>query len=130
MADLDRHATELRRYRMLIFLLASAFALMQMALAGYSLGVGNQTIQIPYLKHLMNPQLYALDPAIAGTIDAYPSWAYRLLAYLCVLVDYQIVFAVLHVCCAASVFAGLFYGSLYLCGHVWAGFCASLLILL
>lgn len=33
-------------------------ALLQMSLAGYDLGAGNQTIQIPFLKRLADPGLF------------------------------------------------------------------------
>lgn len=130
LADLDAAHVERRRYRMLIFLLAVAFGILQVCLAGYSLGVGNQTIQIPYLKYLINPQLYAQDPAVIETINYYPSYAYKLLAYICVLVDYQIVYAVLHIVCSACLFGALLYASYILFGELWSGIICSLMVLI
>ena len=38
---------------------AILLAIVQVLFAGYRMGVGNQTIQIPFLKQSANPQLYA-----------------------------------------------------------------------
>ncbi|NRA39786.1 MAG: endo-1,4-beta-xylanase [Planctomycetes bacterium] len=130
MADLQLDAFQRRRFRVLIFLLASACAILQITLSGYDIGVGNQTIQIPYLKHLLNPQLYTQDPAIVDTIDAYPSSAYKMLAYFCVLCDYQFVYAFLHFICSFCVFAAVLYGSLTLFGEIWSGILASFLLII
>src|ERR1044071_2820148 len=46
-----------------LLLLAGA----QVLLAGYRLGVGNQSIQIPFVRYWMNQSLYAKDPAIVLT---------------------------------------------------------------
>src|SRR4051794_31383153 len=45
----------------------------QVIWAGYRLGVGNQSIQIPFLKHLLDPALYANDPMVTQTQGAYPT---------------------------------------------------------
>src|SRR5437762_13594291 len=44
---------------------AILLAIVQVLFAGYRMGVGNQTIQIPFLKQWANPQLYANDPMVA-----------------------------------------------------------------
>jgi endo-1,4-beta-xylanase len=54
-------------------------ALAQVLFAGYELGVGNQTIQIPFLRHFQNPALFAHDPVIKTAAD-YPTWFFWLLA--------------------------------------------------
>ena len=79
-----------------LLLLGAALALLQVGIAGYTVGVGNQTLQIPFLLHLMDPTLFAGDPAIAGTLERYPSWCYRLLAPLCVVVGWPLAYAALH----------------------------------
>lgn len=58
------------------FLLASA----QIAMGGYQLGVGNQSIQIAFLKHWAEPWLYTTDPMVTQTMPLYPSYFFRLLA--------------------------------------------------
>ncbi len=62
----------------LCLLLATA----QVALGGYQLGVGNQAIQIAFLKHWASPWLYSTDPMVTQTMSAYPSYFFRLLAPL------------------------------------------------
>jgi len=59
-----------------LVLLAAA----QLLWAGYRLGVGNQSIQIPFLKHWINPNLYTRDPMVRQTLAAYPSFFFRALA--------------------------------------------------
>jgi len=62
----------------LCLLLAAA----QVALGGYQLGVGNQAIQIAFLKHWAEPWTYASDPMVVETMPLYPSYFFRLLAPL------------------------------------------------
>ena len=50
---------------------AILLAIVQVLFAGYRMGVGNQTIQIPFLKQWHNPQLYANDPMVAGTLAVF-----------------------------------------------------------
>jgi len=80
-----------------LILTAAAFALLQIGIAGYGIGVGNQTIQIPFVQLFTDGGLYAKDVTLNKTIDQYPSYFYRLLALLCGLVDYKIVYAFLHI---------------------------------
>jgi GH35 family endo-1,4-beta-xylanase len=54
-------------------------ALAQVLFAGYEMGVGNQTIQIPFLRHWQNPALFAHDPVVKTAAD-YPTYFFRLLA--------------------------------------------------
>src|SRR4051812_9616101 len=55
-------------------------AITQVAIGGYQLGVGNQAIQITFLKHLSNPALFATDNMVQETLPTYPSYFFRLLA--------------------------------------------------
>jgi len=80
-----------------LILTAVAFALLQIGIAGYSVGVGNQTIQIPFVQRFADGQLYAKDVTLNNTIDQYPSYFYRLLALFCRLVDYKTVYAFFHI---------------------------------
>jgi endo-1,4-beta-xylanase len=57
-------------------------AVAQVAWAGYALGVGNQAIQIAFLKHWANPALFAHDEMVRQTLPLYPSYSFRLLAPL------------------------------------------------
>jgi endo-1,4-beta-xylanase len=83
-----------------LFLLL-AFA--QVLFAGYRVGVGNQSIQIPFLKHYVDPQLYANDPMLRQTLADYPSYFFRLLAILVARVDLYSAYFWLHVLTAAGV---------------------------
>jgi GH35 family endo-1,4-beta-xylanase len=47
--------------------------------AGYRFGAGNQSIQIPFLRHLGDPALHAHD-LLMWTLQDYPSWFFRVLA--------------------------------------------------
>ena len=85
----------LSRYRLI--LIAAAFALLQVGIAGYSVGVGNQTIQIPFVQRFADSQMYAADATLNDTINTYPSYAYRLLALLCQFIDFEIVYAFFHI---------------------------------
>jgi hypothetical protein len=62
----------------LCLLLAAA----QLSLGGYQLGVGNQSIQIAFLKHWAAPWLYSSDPMVLQTMPAYPSFFFYLLSPL------------------------------------------------
>ena len=48
-------------------------AVAQVALAGYQMGVGNQAIQIAFLKRFADPTLYASDAMVQQTMPLYPS---------------------------------------------------------
>ncbi|HSI36635.1 MAG TPA: endo-1,4-beta-xylanase [Tepidisphaeraceae bacterium] len=60
--------------------LVLVLALAQVMFAGYRVGVGNQSIQIPFLKHWMDPQLFAADPVVQKTLADYPSMFFKGLA--------------------------------------------------
>src|SRR5271163_4202990 len=57
-------------------------AIAQVALAGYQLGIGNQAIQIAFLKHWADPALFTHDEMVRQTLPLYPSYFFRLLAPL------------------------------------------------
>lgn len=88
-----------------IFLL---LALAQILFAGYRVGVGNQSIQIPFLKHFIDPQLYANDPMLRQTLADYPSYFFRLLAPLVAHFDLYSVYFTLHVLTAAATLAAAY----------------------
>lgn len=65
--------------------LASALVLLAMALillGGYRMGVGNQTIQVPFLKWYIDAHLYANDSMVTRTIGDYPSFFFQAAASL------------------------------------------------
>jgi GH35 family endo-1,4-beta-xylanase len=78
-------------------------ALAQVLFAGYRVGVGNQSIQIPFLKHWIDPQLFANDSMVKETLADYPSYFFRLLAVLVARVDLYSAYFWLHVLTAAGV---------------------------
>ena len=59
---------------------AVLLALAQVAGVGYQLGVGNQSIQIPFLLRLHDPALFPADAMINETLPWYPTRFFHLLA--------------------------------------------------
>src|SRR5438270_6396955 len=84
-------------------------ALAQVMFAGYRLGVGNQSIQIPFLKHWMDPKLYANDPMVKQTLADYPSFFFRLLATVVTEQNLYSAYFWLHVVTAAAVLATAYF---------------------
>src|SRR5437763_2600512 len=78
-------------------------ALAQVMFAGYRLGVGNQSIQIPFLKHWIDPGLYANDSMVTQTLKDYPSYFFWLLAMVVGRVDLYSAYFWLHVATSAAV---------------------------
>ena len=56
-------------------------SLVQLLWAVYRLGVGNQSIQIAFLQHLIDPSLYPRDAMVQETLAQYPSFFFRVLAW-------------------------------------------------
>lgn len=69
----------IRPHRVQWLIAFALLALAQVLFAGYELGVGNQTIQIPFLRHWQNQALFANDPVVKTAAD-YPTYFFRLLA--------------------------------------------------
>jgi GH35 family endo-1,4-beta-xylanase len=63
-------------------ILCLLLAIAQIALAGYQLGVGNQTIQIAFLERSANPSLFSTDQMVTETMPLYPSYFFRGLGLL------------------------------------------------
>ena len=72
-------------------------AVAQVAIAGYRLGVGNQAIQIAFLKHWADPALFTNDEMVKQTLPLYPSYFFRLLAPLLKLFPLDALYFTLHV---------------------------------
>lgn len=66
------------------FLIPIALALLAAALmlfGGYQLGSGNQAIQIPFLKHVIDSTQFANDFMVQSTFNDYPSYFFKFLAF-------------------------------------------------
>lgn len=72
-------------------------------LGGYRLGAGNQAIQIPFVKRLLDPTLYPNDPLV-NTISEYPTFFFRGVAWLLRYFELAPTYFCLHVLTAALVF--------------------------
>jgi len=79
-------------------------AWLQMTLAGYELGVGNQAIQVPFLLRLHDPALFAHDAMVTTTLATYPSLFYRALAHALAVVPLPALYYGLHLLTTAGVF--------------------------
>lgn len=93
-----------RRQQGLWLLVCLGLAWLQMSLAGYELGVGNQSIQVPFLLRLSSPTWFSADTMVTTTLAAYPSLFYRALAKLLGFVSVPTLYYVLHFLTAAGVF--------------------------
>src|SRR6478672_1202858 len=88
---------------------AILLAIVQVLFAGYRMGVGNQTIQIPFLKQWANPELYKNDPMVAGTLRDYPSFFFRGMAVLASHVDVPLLYFVLHLLTSFGVLIAVYW---------------------
>ncbi len=79
-------------------------AIGQMAIAGYELGVGNQSIQVAFLERAANPAFYADDLMVNDTVGAYPTYFFKLLAPFLYYVDIHSLYLWLQI---ATAFAAL-----------------------
>lgn len=96
-------ATLLSRLHVVVAL--SLLALAHVLLTGYQLGVGNQTIQIPFLRHAADPALFANDPMVQQTYGDYATWFFRLLAPLTHYISVPTLYFSLHLISAFGVLA-------------------------
>jgi hypothetical protein len=91
-----------------------ALALVLLAVAsmewkGYRFGGSNQSLQVPLLRHLMDPSLYARDP-ILQSFEGYASFFFHLLAPVARLVQplellYFVLYLTFHGLALAAIFA-------------------------
>src|SRR6266480_3255467 len=107
---------------------AILLAIVQVLFAGYRMGVGNQTIQIPFLKQWANPQLYANDPMVAGTLKDYPSFFFRALALLTRVADVPLLYFVLHLITSFAVLMATYWLGRTIFKDRLAGMIAALLL--
>ncbi|NQU11872.1 hypothetical protein HQ590_13845, partial [bacterium] len=103
----DAHAGGRRASGWRWWLLACVLlALVQVQWAGYQLGVGNQSVQIPFLERLHDPSLFPRDEMVNQTLDRYPTYFYALLAPALRLVRLENLYLALHLLTAVAVLAG------------------------
>ncbi|HEY7115153.1 MAG TPA: endo-1,4-beta-xylanase [Tepidisphaeraceae bacterium] len=95
-----------RPHRLQWLLAFALLALAQVLFAGYELGVGNQTIQIPFLRHFQDPTLFANDPVVKTAAD-YPTYFFRLLAYVVPGGDVPAAYFYLHLLTTFAVLAAM-----------------------
>src|SRR5258705_6343841 len=105
---------------------AVLLAVVQVLFAGYRMGVGNQTIQIPFLKQWANPSLYANDPMVAGTLRDYPSFFFRGLALLTRFADVPLLYFILHLVTSFAVLMGTYWLGRTIFKDRLAGFISAL----
>jgi len=78
-------------------------AALQMWWAGYELGVGNQSIQVPFLLRLHDATLFARDAMVNTTLGQYPTLFYRALAQALPFVSLPTLYVALHLLTTAGV---------------------------
>jgi hypothetical protein len=77
-----------------------------LAWKGYRFGGSNQSLQVPLLRHLVDPGLYARDPVLAS-FDGYPSYFFPALAPLVRWAGIQPVYFVLYLIAHAAALAAV-----------------------
>ncbi|MEX1088280.1 MAG: endo-1,4-beta-xylanase [Phycisphaeraceae bacterium] len=108
---------------------AFLLALAQMLWAGYHLGAGNQSIQIPLLQRLHDASLYPRDAMVNGTLVEYPSYFFAGLAWALTYVDLPALYLGLHIAAAAGVFLAVAALCRWLFNDELAGLIAALVLL-
>ena len=95
-----------RRFNRWFWLVPICFGLawLQMTLAGYELGVGNQAIQVPFLLRLHSAALFTHDAMVTTTLTVYPSLFYRVLAPFLAILPLPVLYYGLHLLTTAGVF--------------------------
>ncbi len=81
----------------------------QVLIAGYALGVGNQTIQVALMRRFADASLFSTDKMVTGTIANYPSLFFRWLAPLVNVAGLGNVYLALHVLTSAAVLAAAYW---------------------
>jgi GH35 family endo-1,4-beta-xylanase len=69
----------------------------QVALGGYQMGVGNQSIQIAFLERAADRSLFPLDEMVNQTMPLYPSYFFVALAPFLKILDVQTLYLGLHI---------------------------------
>src|SRR5256885_2387383 len=107
---------------------AILLAIVQVLFAGYRMGVGNQTIQIPLLEKWAKQQLYANDPVVAGALHDYASFFFRALALLTPVADVPLLYFVLHLVTSFAVLMATYWLGRTIFKDRLAGMIAALLL--
>ena len=87
-------------------LACALLALAQVQWAGYQIGVGNQTVQVPFLERMHDPSLFPRDEMVQRTLDRYPTLFFPLLAPALRWVRFENLYLALHLLTAAAALAG------------------------
>jgi len=88
-----------------VFLL---LGLAQVMWAGYQMGGGNQSIQVPFLYRSADSTMYPADAMVQATYGRYPSIFFRALGPVAGLVEVGRLYFALHVLSAAGVLGGVY----------------------
>ena len=115
----------------MLLIVAVVLAMVQIPLARYQLGVGNQGIQIAYLQMLHNPELYTNDAMLNGTMspDTYPSFFFQVCSRLLNFVPLPTLYLSLHILTTIGVFAAVMGLALAMTRNRAAAFAAALFLL-
>ncbi len=84
-------------------------AVAQIALAGYQMGVGNQGIQIAFLKKWADPSLYTSDAMVNETMQLYPSYFFQMLAPLLKFMDVGTLYLLLQIATGFATLASVYW---------------------
>lgn len=109
-------------------------AIAQVALAGYSFGVGNQSIQVPLLQRAIDGatgdgRLYTRDAMVTTTAGEYPSYFFRLLAAPARWIGVAPIYRGLHLITAFGVFLAICALSRSIFDDTAAGLLTAVLLL-
>ncbi len=77
--------------------LCALLAVAQIVWSGYQLGVGNQAIQVAFLRHAADPGLFAGDEMVQTTEATYATSFFRMLAPLLAVSDLEPLYLMLHI---------------------------------
>ncbi|MBI4026961.1 MAG: beta-galactosidase [Verrucomicrobia bacterium] len=113
-----------------VWLLACVMlAMVQVEWAGYELGVGNQSIQVPFIERLHDASLFTCDSMVGMTLDPYPSFFFRLAAWSLNMVSLPKLYLALHLLTAVGVLVALAALCRAAFASHWAGFVAMMFLL-
>jgi hypothetical protein len=96
--------------------------------AGYRMRGGESDDSDSVSQQWANPQLYANDPMVAGTLKDYPSFFFRALAVLTRVADVPLLYFILHVATSFAVLMGTYWLGRTIFKDRLAGMIAALLL--
>ena len=95
--------------RLQIVLALSLLAIAHVLLTGYQLGVGNQTIQVAFLRHASDPALFANDAMVQATYGDYATWFFKLVSPLTHVASVPTLYFVLHLLTTFGVLGAAYF---------------------